>query len=277
MNESYNGEKLSEIPEQKKENRNILFENYEVELLSDEGAVEFSEGHIEKIEKVLNLFSENGLEPLKGFSKFESINNSDAQFRGGFPANANIGYDKSKELATIVFYNRGMDANIAHRISSSENSQEEGFVDNFSGTLVHELTHGDTGGAKLFNDSEFNQKFIREWQEKFGWKYIFPNVKNKETGRWEQSVNPNKGWEKDEDGFWRNDDYIVAGLEYTTMPEKCIGGKENYAASKNWQEDVCDSVAAYLLNPSVLDEEKREFLENKINEYKKTVNLINKN
>ena len=52
------------------------------------------------------------------------------------------------------------------------------------------------------------------------------------------------------------------------MPEKCIGGKKGYVASKNWQEDICGSVAAYLLNPSVLDKEKKEFLENKIDEYK---------
>ena len=267
MNENYNGEKLSEIPEQKKENKNIIFEDHKIELLSKEGAVEFNEEHIEKIKKVLNLFSKIGLKPAKGFSGFESVNVPDAKHRGGFPANAEIIYG-AKDLDGIKFYNRGMDTSIAHRISSSENFGEEEFIDNFSGTLAHELAHGNTSGAKLFDDRKFNQEFIREWQERFGWEYIFPNIKNEKTGRWERSTNSVEGWKKDEDGFWRNNDYVVAGIEYTTMPEKCMGGKKGYAASKNWQEDICDSVAAYLLNPSVLDEEKKEFLENKFNEYK---------
>jgi len=267
MNENYNMENLNKTPEQKKENKSILFENHKIELLSEEGAVEFGEEHIKKIEKVLNLFSENGLSPAKKFSEFESINNPDAKHRGGFLGSAHIGYGKSKELSAIIFYNYGMNTNKPHRISSSENFKGKGFVDNFSGTLAHELTHGGTTGEKFFDDYKFNREFIQEWREKFGWKYVRKNVKNEKTGRWEKAA-PVEGWEKDKDGFWRNNDYIITREEYTTMPEKCIGGKRGYAASVSQQEDICDSVAAYLLNPSILDKEKREFLENKIKEYK---------
>ncbi len=265
MNEGYNNQNLNKIPEQEKENKNILFENHKIELLSEEGAVEFSREHTEKIEKVLNLFSENGMNPMKRFSEFESTNNSNVIFYKTFPGNGrNIsGHDG---LWGVEFFNEGMDVDKAHRISSSEDSQEEGFVDNFSGTLAHELTH--TGTAmELFDDRNFNREFIMDWREKFGWKYILPNIKNEKTGRWEKS-NPVEGWEKNKDGKWQNGDYIVMKEEYTTMPEKCIGNERGYAASVDWQEDICDSVAAYLLNPSILNEEKREFLENKINEYK---------
>lgn len=256
------------INEQKKEDKSILFEDYKIDLLCKKEAAEFSEEHIEKIKKVLNLFSEINPEAGKGFSKFESINNPNAKSRGYFPRSAYIGYDNDKELSSIIFYNRGMDTNIAHRISSSDDSKEKGFVDNFSGTLAHELAHGDTSGARLFNDRKFSQDFVWEWQEKFGWKTITSTVKNKNTDKWEQSVIA-EGWEKNKDELWQNNDYIVAGLEYTTMPEKCIGGKKGYAASTYYQEDICDSVAAYLLNPSVLDKEKYEFIKNKISEYKK--------
>ncbi len=259
-------EMIKNDEEKKKESRKILIENHEIKLLSGKEAVEFSEDHKQKIAEVLSRFSEIDPELAKGFSEFESTNAPEAKYYGVFPANARI-IKGSGDKWGIEFFNAGMDMKKSHRISSTEDSDDEGFVDNFSGTLAHEITHGGTH-VRIFSDRKFNDEFIHEWREKFGWKEIFPTVKNSETDKWEISKVPAEGWKKNEKGKLQKEDYIVMRNEYTTMPEACVGGKNGYAARVNMTEDICDSVAAYLLNPHILNEDKREFLKNKINEYK---------
>ena len=254
--------------ETKIENKFILFDNHKINFKVEKDAAEFSENHKKKITKVLNRFSEIDPDLIKNFSTFESTNHPDALYYKTFPANARI-VNGDGDKWGIEFFNAGMDTKKPHRISSSENLDEDGFVDNFSGTLVHEITHGGTH-AKIFSDKEFNSNFIQEWWKKFGWGYVHPIIKNNITNRPEQSKEPTIGWEKNENGKWQKGDYIIMKEEYTTMPEACIGGKDGYAARVDMNEDVCDSVAAYILNPTILDAGKREFLENKINEYKTT-------
>lgn len=256
-------QKPDENFEEKKES--ILFENNEINLSSEKEAVEFSEDHKEKITEVVEAFSRIDPELVKNFNKFKSVNDPDRKFYGIFPANAHI-IKGNDDKWGIEFFNAGMDTKKAHRISSTENPNESGFVDNFSGTLAHEITHGGTT-AKIFNDRKFNEEFIKEWREKFGWKNIFPAIKSNETGKWEISKQPPEGWGKNKDGKWQKGDYVIMGVEYTTMPEACIGGKNGYSASVDMYEDICDGVASYLLNPSILNKDKRVFIKNKINEY----------
>ncbi|MFZ2970162.1 MAG: hypothetical protein WA063_03380 [Minisyncoccia bacterium] len=254
------------VDEQKKE-KSVLYQNHEIKLEFGEGAIEFSESHKKKIMEVLNHYNEIDPELIKNFSKFESTNASGVLYYKTFPGNARIIHGDGDKWG-IEFFNAGMDIKKPHRISSSENLDEDGFVDNFSGTLAHEITHGGTH-VKIFSDKEFNQNFIREWWKKFGWGYVHPIIKNTITNRPEQSKEPTIGWEKNENGKWQKGDYNIMKEEYTTMPEACIGGKDGYAARVDMNEDVCDSVAAYLLNPSILDKGKCEFIKNKISEYKK--------
>lgn len=263
---SANETNISEDIENKIENKSILFDDYEINLEAGKEAIEFSENHKKKIIEVLNRFSEIDPDLIKNFSKFESTNASDVLYYKTFPGNARIIQGDGGKWG-IEFFNAGMDMKKPHRISSSENFDEDGFVDNFSGTLAHEITHGGTH-VKIFSDKEFNQNFIREWWKKFGWGYVHPIIKNNITNRPEQSKEPTIGWEKNENGKWQKGDYSIMKEEYTTMPEACIGGKDGYAARVDMNEDVCDSVAAYLLNSSILNAGKREFLESKINEYK---------
>ncbi len=162
-----------------------------------------------------------------------------------------------KDKYSILFSKEGMEITRPHRVSLSEDPQGEGFVDNFSGTLAHEITHAGREYTKLFDDIKFNRDFVVEWQVKFGWKLVERAL----------SEDSNIEWEKNAAGQWQNGDYIVLGDSFTSMPEKCIGGKNSYASSIAYYEDICDSVAAFLLNPAALNEEKRKFLEDKINEY----------
>lgn len=247
------------------EEKSIFFQNQEIKLHFEEG-VEFNEQHIEKMNKILNLFVEIDPDFLKKFYRFNSENNKKEEIRGAFPLSAiNTFPSGTTKNIEILFFRRGMNIDIPHRTSSSSDSQDDGFVDNFSGTLAHELTHG-SPNIKLFSDIRFNTDFVVEWQERFGWKKVFPPIKD-ENGRWTYSKDPSEGWRKNEDGRWQKDDYIVMKEDYTSMPEKCIGGKNGYAASFNVSEDICDSVAAFLLNSSTLDEEKCQFLKDKIAEY----------
>jgi hypothetical protein len=172
-----------------------------------------------------------------------------------------------------------MDLNHPHRVSTATTPEESGFVDNFSGTLAHEMAHIGAGGSGsgFFTDRQLNSAFIQGWTKQFGWTHLFPNVKDEATNRWVQSDSPTLGWKRNAEGFWQKGDHIIytstdprndKNIEYTTMPEKCIGGVSSYAASTLMQEDICDSMAAYILNPHVLYEGKREFIHQSIKEYR---------
>lgn len=134
---------------------------------------------------------------------------------------------------------------IPHRISTGMRPEEAGFVDNFSGTLAHELAHGGSTssmtrpGGLFFDDNYGHHMFYEPWYEKFGWTWDRINGKT---------------------------------IFSTKYPEKCIGGGAGYAATRP-EEDICDSVAAYILNPQALDSGRRQFIQERIAEYRK-IHLI---
>ncbi len=213
--------------------KEIDFHGHHIQLLTEQGGIPFSETHIEAINEILEKFWSIDPQIVRGYLQFISQNREEISDHG-FPLNGENGplrNHKHTVGGAIYFTKRGMDTATAHRISSTNKVNAEGFVDNFSGTLVHELAHGtnpdrhERPAGFLYNDIIRNA-FDQAWQKQFGWHH---QLKDGRVQTW------------------------------TTQPEKCIGGAKGYAAT-TWQEDIPDSVAACLLNSPILHAEKRNFI-----------------
>lgn len=111
---------------------------------------------------------------------------------------------------------RGMRLDIPHRISS---------VSNFQGTLIHELAH--------FVECQFLDK----WVEKFQWRYY------KDNPDWEEKeIKGKKKWVNKKTGE------VAISIVYPLEPEKCV----SEYAKISMQEDICESVVAYIFDPEKL-------------------------
>lgn len=211
----------------------IIFHDHHIQLLTERGAVPFSEKHKAAIHHVLEKYWAIDPQTVQGYHEFIS-QNRDEIAKQGFPLNGENGPLRNKENTlggAINFTKRGMSMSIAHRVSSATHPGEAGFVDNFSGTLAHELAHGTNPkrhdkSAGFLYDENARKSFDQDWQKMFGWQHTLKEGKLR---------------------IW------------TTQPEKCIGGASGYAAT-TWQEDIPDSLAAYLLNPAILHSEKYSFI-----------------
>jgi hypothetical protein len=265
---------LAEIVPPKQE---VVFRGHTIELRTEPGAVPFTPEHIARITPVLEFYWDVNPEIVKAYTFLRSQNRPDATNFSTFRASGSNSV--SPQTRGIDFFNFGMDIAAAHRVSPTSNPAEHGFIDNFSGTLAHEMAHIGAGGSGggFFNDSKLNTAFIMDWSEQFGWKRLFPMVQDETTNRWSQSDTPAVGWVRNAEGFWQNGEYILytstdprqdKNIEYTTMPEKCIGGVNSYASSTLMQEDICDSMAAYALQSDMLDPDKKMFIQQKIAEYR---------
>jgi hypothetical protein len=223
----------------------INYKGHRIELIIEEGALLFSDNHKTAIIKILDFYWDIDPNIIKGISQLVSLNKDAMTDDGRFPLNGEnrpLYGGKESTYGGIYFTKRGMSEDIAHRVSTSDKPNSPGFVDNFSGTLAHELTHGGSideppypGG--FFKNIDFRKKFSLQWQQLFGWKW------------------KHKPDEKPSIKF------------YTTAPEKCIGGRDGYAAIRS-EEDIGDSMAAYILNPSILHSDKKLFINKQLNAYK---------
>lgn len=223
--------------------REIDFYGHKIQLISQENATPFTDKHVERIIPILEFYWLIDPRVVQGYTQFVSENKDEVSENGRFPLNGEngscIGKESEGAHGAIYFTKLGMDISIPHRISSADNQGEEGFVDNFSGTVAHEIAHGgaithQVRPAGFFYDTDLRNQFYREWQNQFGWEHSI--VDGKVVFR-------------------------------TSQPEKCIGGTDGYAAISP-EEDMPDSLAALILNPNIVHPEKREFLKEKIKEYK---------
>lgn len=251
---------------QKVEN-GLAVKDYRIELVVREGAIPFTEEHLLRAQPIIEFFWSLDPHTVRKYIEIQSINAPGLRWYNRFDINGANTFATNSTNFGILFTNRGMNSDLPHRVSPTTNKQDKGFIDNFSGTLAHELTHGCEDFPKLFPDSEFNRRFLLEWQKKFGWRSVFQTIQD-ENGMWSLSDRPMPGWMKNSEGKWQSGDYIIVGTMFTSMPEKCIGGKNSYSSSVHFGEDICDSMAAYVLSSTLLHTEKREFLEETIAEYK---------
>ena len=241
--------------------------------MAEKEAALFSPEHIRLASEVIKKFQEIVGDEVLIMAQYGSIvsrNDPQRTLAGRFPMNGENLQDSKNGKNRVVIYNRGMDTTIPHRVSTPDR-----FVDNFSGTVVHEITHGGSF-VRIFADLARNRQFILEWKKEFGWKSVFANVKNHTTGEWEKSKIPAEGWKKNDGGYWQKGEYVVTEEEYTDLPERCIGGSKGYAASVGPQEDICDSITAYLLNPDALVPKKRQFIEKWLAENKSNLDSATK-
>jgi hypothetical protein len=121
-----------------------------------------------------------------------------------------------KQWQAFVIMPKGMDINKEHRV---------GGISNFGGTIAHELGH-------IIKDD-----FLKDWSKNFEW----GDFKKEE---WESKV--------DSSGQIRNFDKktgkMAPGNQCPLQPEQCVS---DYA-KKGIEEDICDSLVAYIYNPEKL-------------------------
>lgn len=130
-----------------------------------------------------------------------------------YPAN---GHAMPKWNAFRLFP-KGMEL-LSHRIQAASN---------FEGTLIHELTH-------LIVDD-----FKNDWKEKFIWKPCY------DSDEWEPKKSP--------DGTkavyaHKKTGEMAPQWYFPLQPEQCI----NYYAKQNADEDICESMVAYIYDPELL-------------------------
>jgi len=122
-----------------------------------------------------------------------------------------------REYRAFRFMPRGMET-IPHRIT---------LASNFEGTFIHELGH------------LIQAQFEDEWREKFQWAYCFDNEEE-----WEIRKAPNG------ENRWFNK--ITGEMspqgQYPLQPDQCI----TTYAKQNIEEDICDSLVAYIYEPERL-------------------------
>ncbi len=95
-------------------------------------------------------------------------------------------------------------------------------ISSFAGTLVHEIGH-------IYSRADFD--FLQEWQKRFGWE-VLPN----------EQVD----WQKP-----------ISKIYATNQPHRCITDYAQFSPD----EDICESLSAVVNNPTVLDPERRAFIE----------------
>ena len=264
----------------------LIFRGHKIELQTEAGAVPFSPEHIARITPILEFYWDIDPELVRKWDYFKSAGFTEYDtWKGGFPkCGAN---EKNDTKNGVVFTKRGMSLVLPHRVSSGLTQVDKGFVSSFSGTTAHEMAHGGVGnglGVKLLPSENGNMEFYLDWVKKFGWKKIdaidnsyktrspelytdkaYLEIVGKPVVAWRIDIKADEGWSKNKEGFWQKGSYFITHDEYTIFPEKCIGGVNSYASSTYSKEDICDSMAAFILNPDILDPDKKDFIKQKIN------------
>lgn len=258
--------------------KELIFKDHRITLEVEEGASPFTQEHIDRITRILDFYWQIDPELVKKYSFFLSEHSIQPNWFNRFPRNGeNIVMRNGR--TGIIFTEEGMNLHSPHRISSSQTEQELGFVDSFSGTVAHELCHGGDVplNVRIFSDEIKNVAFVKEWVEKFNWKMIeedgedyetFSPVVTKNGIGWKTDEIPDPGWVKNSEGYWQKGEYVIYRDEFALQPETCIGGINSYASSVRLREDICDSVAAYILNPNLIYPGKKEIIDKHLKEYR---------
>lgn len=177
----------------------------------------FTDGHVTGMTRVFEEFASRFPQILQQIS-WVLINNNQLPSAFGdpdkYPTNGMANpYDRRE----FRLFPRGMEL-FPFRIPS---------VSNFEGVLTHELTH-------LIQD-----EFQEEWLEKFQWQFCIDH--------------PDWEWKTTPDGastrlFHKKTGEMAPNSAFPLQPDSCV---TDYAKI-DWNEDVCESMVAYIYDPKLL-------------------------
>ncbi|MBI2028690.1 MAG: hypothetical protein HYT07_03735 [Candidatus Levybacteria bacterium] len=186
----------------------------------------FTERHIEEAKKALQELGSRFPQILNNLRWILIEDHQEPSLLGDpnkYPANGN----SWSRWKTFRLFPRGMSFE-PHRIQKASN---------FEGTLTHELTH-------LIVDG-----FRKEWNEKFKWELCdsYPN-------EWELKESPDG---KKKVYFHKNTGEMAPQWRFPLQPEQCI----NYYAKQNTDEDICESMVAYIYDSELLEKASQDKLD----------------
>lgn len=177
----------------------------------------FTDAHITRAQKV---FEELGSRFPQILDKIRWILIEDIPHASAFGNPEKYPWNGSakRDWLSFILLPRGMEL-IPHRIEKTSN---------FEGTLAHETTH-------LIAD-----EFESEWREKFKWDYCIEH-----PDEWESR--------KTSDGTWlaffnKSTGEMSPQWQFPLQPDECV----NYYAKQNANEDICESMVAYIYDPELL-------------------------
>lgn len=132
-----------------------------------------------------------------------------------FPTNGQVVHGTN----AFRFFPRGTRIDIRHRIPQASVLE---------GTFVHETAH------------LIQRNFYEDWTKKFQWKYCdeFPDD-------WEYRTPPEGG---DRYPFNKLNNEMMPQYQFPLQPESCV----NYYAKLSLEEDIAESITAYIYNPDLL-------------------------
>lgn len=177
----------------------------------------FTDKHVEDTRKV---FEQLGSRFPKMLEKIRWILIEDISHASAFGDPAKYPWNGSakRDWSSFILMPRGMDL-APHRVEKASN---------FEGTLVHETTH------------LIAADFEKEWRERFKWDYCIMHPEE-----WESRMAPDGKWLA---FFNKNTGEMSPQHQFPIQPEQCV----NYYAKQNANEDICESMVAYMYDPELL-------------------------
>lgn len=219
----------------KKENENWFFQDYWREKGQPQEQLEFdvngkpitlynfckdqliSNEHIFRLQQSIKLLSSHFPQAL-GNIRWILIDDTEQTSLYGNPEKFPLNGQARKEWQMFRFLRRGMQL-MPHRI---------GKVSNFEGTFVHETSH-------LIQDD-----FLKDWFELFQWEWCQDHMNH-----WEFRTPPDGSKKR---LYNKETGEMAPQAQFPLQPEQCI----NYYAKLSPEEDICESIVAYIYDPNLL-------------------------
>lgn len=177
----------------------------------------FTDEHIERGQKVFEELASRFPQMVKQI-RWVLIDNLPHASAFGDPERFSFNGDAMQQWHAFRVLPRGMEL-MPHRVRATSN---------FEGTFVHELTH------LIVSDLE------DEWSGKFKWGYCkdYPDD-------WEKKTPPDGS---DPRFFNKNTEEMYPQGRFPLQPDQCV----TYYAKLSMEEDICESVVAYIYDPELL-------------------------
>lgn len=176
-----------------------------------------SNEHISRLQQSIKLLSSHFPQAL-GNIRWILIDDTEQTSLYGNPEKFPLNGQARKEWQMFRFLRRGMQL-MPHRIAK---------VSNFEGTFVHEASH-------LIQDD-----FLKDWFELFQWEWCQDHM-----DQWEFRTPPDGSKKRLYNKVTRK---MAPQAQFPLQPEKCI----NYYAKLSPEEDICESIVAYIYDPELL-------------------------
>jgi len=177
----------------------------------------FTNQHIEIAERVFGKMSSSFPEVLNKI-KYVLIDDKQIPSLYADPEKYPLSGYAYRNWDAFHLYPRGMDL-IPFRIPS---------VTNFEGVMTHELTH------------LISKNIEQEWKNFFKWE-----LTSGHPDEWEMRTTSNG---IDNGIFNKSTGEMAPKYQYPLQPEQCV----TFYAKLDWDEDVCESMVAYLYEPQLL-------------------------